>query len=81
MPTLTIEVTATQATRIQEAFASIINPETGDLPTMADMRTWLIQQIRNRVINYEFDKMRALALTQASEQVETLLGAEGWNNL
>lgn len=59
MPDMTISFTAQQAQRMQEAFATSENPT----PSMGDLKTWVIRQIRAQVLRKE----RAAAEAQISD--------------
>lgn len=58
MPTLTIDLTAQQAQRVQAAFATNDNPS----PDMADLKSWVVRQIRARVLQHE-RKVQESAIT------------------
>lgn len=49
MPDITINLTAQQAQRVQDAFAVSENPN----PGIQDVKDWLIRQLRYRVIQHE----------------------------
>lgn len=63
MPTLTIDFTAPQATRIQTAFKTALNVETF---TMTDYKQWVIAQTK-AVVKQQEERAAAAALPPPSE--------------
>ena len=49
MPDVTLTLSAQQAQRVQAAFATADNPT----PDVAEVKTWLVRQLRARVLQHE----------------------------
>ena len=70
MPDVTLRFSRAQWASIEAAFAG----EEGKVPTSADMRNWLLRQVRARVLRHQVGQRT----TQAETEKRSELAAEGW---
>ena len=70
MQDVTLRFSRAQWASIEAAFAD----EEGKVPTGADMRTWLLRQIKARVVRHQVGQRTSRA--EAEKRSE--LAAEGW---
>ena len=74
MPDITLTVTAAQATRIAAALAFLNEISNPPPATAAQVKTWLMRQLKAEVLRYEL----GLASSVAEATKRTELTTEGW---